>query len=83
MDKVFILNKIHELYNITVTSQDDVYNLDVEVLFEPKDIENPITPSVEFCSSHFYLDDKDDDIILDDIEFMRYIYEKWGKIIEI
>ena len=111
MDKEFILKKIYELYNITVTSQDDVYNLDVEVRFEPKDIENPITPSVEFCSSHFYIDDNDDEITLDDIEFMRgdklpilklygnkydmyldeyiidkvlgYIYEKWGKIIEI
>jgi hypothetical protein len=111
MDKEFILNKIHELYNITVSEQDDAYNLDIDVRFEPKDIENPITPSVEFCSSHFYIDDNDDEITLDDIQFMRgdklpilklygnkydmyldeyiidkvlgYIYEKWGKIIEI
>ena len=71
MDKEFILNKIHELYNITVSEQDDAYNLDIDVRFEPKDIENPITPSVEFCSSHFYIDDNDDEITLDDIEFMR------------
>jgi hypothetical protein len=44
---------------------------DIKVLFEPKDIENPVTPSVEFCTSHFYIDDKDDDVMLDDIEFMR------------
>ena len=50
MDKEFILNKIHELYNIIVSEQDDAYNLDIDVRFEPKDIENPITPSLEFCS---------------------------------
>jgi len=71
MDKEFIIDKINEVYNITVTGQDDAYNLDVNVKFEPKNIENPITPSTEFCSSHFYLDEKDDEVILDDIEFMR------------
>jgi hypothetical protein len=71
MDKEFILNKIHELYNIAVSGHDDAYNLDIKVQFEPKDIENPVTPSVEFCTSHFYIDDKDDDVMLDDIEFMR------------
>jgi len=39
MDKEFILNKIHELYNIRVSEQDDAYNLDIDVRFEPKDIE--------------------------------------------
>ena len=71
MDKEFILNKISELYDISVREEDDDYNLDIEVEFCPIDTGNPITPSIEYCFSHFYIDKKDDDILLDDIEFLR------------
>jgi len=72
MDKDFIIKKVKELYDLRIVSNEEDFdgtNLGVFLKFTPKDYNNPLTTEDVSCFSNFYV--QDDEVILEDVEYMR------------